>query len=582
MYDIIIRNGFIYDGIGSPPYIADIGVKDGIIQTIGDLREASAERTVDAEGKYVTPGFFDMHSHADLSIVQFPDAESLLGQGVTTAFCGHCGMGMAPAGSIWKSQNDDLFAMERFMPFASCSTFPGVTPTCMTEQLRPAYKEYTGVDMDWVTVEDYRNKLKKSGIGINLFMLVGYQQIRQSVLGFDAERKATAAEIDAMEAIVDEAMRAGAPGISFGFDYTPDMSAGEEELQRIVTCVKRHDGIVAAHTRNGKAGDPEWQPIDGIREFLELGKKTGAHMHISHIQPGFKITPKDQKLTDASAVRTLAVIQEYRDCGIPVTWDVLHPEPIAFFYYPELCSPLMYYLRAYGGKSRLKTMLQDELFLKSLAAKIDRGEHIVFPRFDDTAEIKRCVKVGCIGKTIRQLAEESGMTSGEMLLTVLREDMNTLIMPNLAYKKMAMSAVFWNAEDATIGTDNCVFNYDYEALDPELPAFRSAPTAFCGIVRFLKLSEDQPFESVVRKLTGNAAKALRLKDRGVLKAGYRADLVVLDRSILDDCENFEDPRQKPKGIEYVIVNGKIAVDGGVHSHVRAGVLLKRKNGKIGD
>ncbi|MCI8552243.1 MAG: amidohydrolase family protein [Lawsonibacter sp.] len=192
MYKLIIKNGTLYDGTGAPGYVADIAVKDRKIAEIGQI-DAPAEKIIDAAGKRVTPGFFDMHSHADLSIVQYPDAESLLGQGITTVFCGHCGMGMAPIGKWWKSQGDDVFALEDVTPLSSIGAFPGRTGMCRSDRMR-------------------------------------------------------------------EAMESGAYGMSIGYDYTPDLSASHEELDRLVACVKEYDGIVAVHTRNGMDGNPEWQP----------------------------------------------------------------------------------------------------------------------------------------------------------------------------------------------------------------------------------------------------------------------------------------------------------------------------------
>lgn len=573
MYDLVIQNGLIFDGDGGFPYQGDIGIKDGVIAAIGDIEDGLAQRQIDAANRAVTPGFFDMHSHADLSIVQYPDAESLLGQGVTTAFCGHCGMGMAPVGKFWKSQGDDLFAFEEFMPFASVSSFPGMTPFCRTEQLRPAYKKYFGVDLDWVTFGDYFQKLKTQGIGINLAVEVGLQQIRQQVLGEDSARPATLEETTQMAELVNESMNAGAFGLSIGYDYTPDLSASEEELLCLAQCVKEKNGILCAHTRNGKQGFPNWQHIDGIREFLELGRKTGVHVHISHIQPGFKVIPADQKLIDESACRTLEIIEEYRTKGVHVTWDVLHPEAASFYYYPQLSSPLIYYILECGGKSAFQARLEDASYRDELAERIRSGEHIVFPRFNMDVPVTSCKNAKHIGKTVREIAQQASVATEEMVLDILREDIETCIRPLRPWEQVMGSDVYWRRKDATIGTDNSVFNYDYEGHLPNLPAFRSTPEAFGGIIHFLERSRDIPFEQTVRKLTGNAASILGLTDRGWLKAGMKADIVVLDLERLNSNMNDIDPRQRPIGVDYVIVNGSIAVDRGSHTHIRSGHIL---------
>lgn len=576
MYDLLLYNGLIFDGSGALPYHGDIGVKDGIIVAIGDLKDAQAKCRIDVAGRSVTPGFFDMHSHADLSIVQYPDAESLLGQGVTTAFCGQCGMGMAPVGAFWKSQGDDLFAFEEFMPFGSISSFPGMTPFCQTEQLKPAYEKYFGVKLDWVSFGDYLHKLKTMGVGVNLAVEVGLQQIRQQVLGKDSARPATAEETQRMAELVDASLDEGAFGLSIGYDYTPDLSASEEELIFLAQRVRDKDGILAAHTRNGKQGTPNWQHIDGIREFLELGRKTGVHVHISHIQLGFKVIPADQKLVDEIAYRTLEVIEEYRAQGVHVTWDVLHPEAASFYYYPQLSSPLIYYILKCGGKTAFRTQLEDSAYRRQLAEKIRKNEHIVFPRVNLDVPVTACKNSRYIGKTINELARQTGITGEEMMLSILLEDIDTCIRPVRPWEQVKGSEIYWRHEDATIGTDNCAFNYNYEGRLPELPAYRSTPEAYGGIVHFLERSRDIPFEQTVRKLTGNAAGILGLTDRGYIRVGMKADIVVLKQEELRSNMNVIDPRQQPSGLDYVIVNGVVSVNHGVHTHVRSGQILSRR------
>lgn len=394
MYDIIIAGGTVFDGSGGPEYTADIGIRDGVITAVGELDRGSAARVIDAAGRQVTPGFIDMHSHADLSIIQYPDAESLLGQGITTVFAGHCGMGMAPAGRWWKTQGDDVFALEQFSPLASACNIPGRTPICLTEQMRVAYKEYYGVSMDWVSFGDYLDRLRAQGLGVNMAVEVGYQQIRTQVMGPDCARRATAEERAEICELVRAGLSEGAYGLSIGYDYTPDLSADAEELQAVAGVVREQGGILAAHTRNSKDGDTEWCPADGLREFLELGLKTGVRLHISHIQPGSRLEQVSDESVAESSRRTLELIEGYRARGVNVTWDVLHPKAAAFYYYPELVSPLVYYVLACGGKTALQSKLADACYHEYLVSQLEKGAHIVFPRLDYTAKVTRCAESG--------------------------------------------------------------------------------------------------------------------------------------------------------------------------------------------
>lgn len=578
MYDIIIAGGTIYDGSGKAAFISDIGIKDGVIIAIGALGGAAAKQFIDAAGKRVTPGFIDMHSHADLSLIQYPDAESLLGQGITTVFAGNCGMGMAPVGHWWKTQGDDVFALERFAPLTSACNVPGRTPICLTELMRGAYREYFGVEMNWTSFGDFLARLRSQGLGINAAIEVGYQQIRTQVLGPDFARKATAKETEEICAIVRKSLEDGAFGLSIGYDYTPDLYAAFEELEIVARVVSEHDGILAAHTRNAKDGDAEWCPADGIREFLELGVRTGARMHISHLQPGFKLDEvTDEKVAESSR-RTLELIEEYRAKGVHVSWDVLHPKCSSFYYYPELASPLIYYILACGGKSTFCEKLTDREYRAYLVSQLEAGAHMVFPRLDYSAKITRCNERAWLNRSVEELADEAGISNEEMLCRVLERDMDTCIRPMLPYERSGGVDTFkyyWRLDEASIGTDNCAFNYNYEGRGHELPAYRSTPSAYGGFVNFLLESADIPFEKTIRKLTANAADILGFTDRGCIALGQKADIVVLDYARLDAKYDFIDPRQAPDGIDYVLVNGRVAVDRGVHTHIRSGELLRR-------
>ena len=583
MYDLIIRNGMVYDGSGKPGFRADIAIKDGIIKIVG-VTEEDAKTVIDADGKQVTPGVIDMHSHGDLSVLQYPDAESALGQGITTVFTGHCGMGMAPIGKYWKTQGDDLFAMEAIQPLTSVGTFPGRTVVCLSEQMRKAYQSYFGIEMDWTSFGEYMDRISAQGVGVNMVMLVGYQQIRQQVLGADACRPAAEAEICRMEELVEESMRDGAFGLSIGYDYSPDKDATSEELDRMALVVKKYNGIVAAHTRNGKDGDSAWMPIDGYREFLELGLRTGVPIHISHIHYGYAGLPKDRYMCSDGNRRVLSLVEEYRKKGVRVTWDVLVEHSSAFYYHPELCSSLIYYILSAGGKEPFATLLQDETYRAWIIGEISAGKHIVFPRLDPQCRIIRCKNRNYLEQTLAELAEKAHVTVAEMLIHILSEDMDTLAKPVLPYERYKddqgqyrCGLEFTRSEEACIGTDNCLFHYDYEGHQPGLPHFPSTPTSYHGFVRYLLDEEDVPFETSIRRLTGNAADALGFTQRGYLREGQAADIVILDRERLNTNLNYEDPRRQPVGIEYVIVNGVTAIEKGVLMHTRSGQVFRKRN-----
>lgn len=574
MYDIILKNGQVIDGSGKPAFAADVAVKDGKIVAIGNLENCTAAKIIDAADRFVTPGFFDMHSHADLTAMLCPDMEGLLGQGVTTGFTGHCGMTMAPAGRYFMGMLEDVKAFEEIMPLQTYGKGPGSYPSADTQSVRKAFKKRFGVDMDWTTFADFRNHLKKDGIGINMYMEVGHAQIRMDAMGFDYQRFATQQEIDVMKQHVVEAMEAGATGLSFGLDYAPGKFAGSDELSQLAECLKPYNGILAAHIRNyGKHPDTdkEFHTIDGIKELMDIGLEHGLHVHISHIGVGFDHKPFDQFMMDASATRTLQIIDEYRAKGLHVTWDVLVPEYIPWFFFPDLAGIVKYYVACCGGKSNFAQKLKSPAYQYEIAQAIKNGKNPSFGWFKEEYEILRCKNKDYVGKTIKEVADMLGKEPVYAMFDILLEDMDTRYRQNRLGSGYH-SNVFQQAEDASMGLDNCGYDYSWEGEKPDMPVDYSTPTSYCGMITFIEKRKDFPFEETVQKLTGNAAKALGVSDRGFVKEGMAADILVIDYENLRSNEDFTDPRHKPDGIDYVIVNGKIAVDHGVHTHIRAGVI----------
>lgn len=574
MYDIIIKNGQVIDGSGAKAFAADVAIKDGKIAKIGSLGSESAEKVIDAAGKYVTPGFIDMHCHADLTAMLCPDMEGLLGQGITTGFTGHCGMTMAPAGRYFIGMLEDVKAFEEIMPLMTYGKGPGSYPAADTETLRKAFKKRFGVDMDWTTFGDFRERLRRDGLGINMYMEVGHAEIRMDAMGFDYKRFATQEEIDVMKKHVIEAMESGATGLSFGLDYAPGMFASFDELCQLAECLKPYNGILAAHTRS-RGKDPntgeDAHPIDGMKELMEIGLKHGLHVHISHIQPGFSAVPFDQKMLDASAEKSLEIINEYRAKGLHVTWDVLVPEYIPWFFFPDLAGIVKYYVACCGGKKAFAEKLKSPAYQFEIAEAIKNNKNPSFGRFNENYPILRCKNKSYEGKTIKEIADEMGKEPVYAMFEILLQDMDT------RYKQNRLGSgkhtnVYNQAEEACMGLDNCGYDYDFEGELPDMPVDYSTPTSYCGMITFIEKRKDFPFEETIRKMTGNAAVALGVKDRGFIREGLAADVLVLDKDNLRSNEDFTDPRHKPDGVDIVIVNGKLAVENGVHTHVRAGKI----------
>ena len=250
---------------------------------------------------------------------------------------------------------------------------------------------------------------------------------------------------------------------------------------------------------------------------------------------------------------------------------MLVPEYIPWFFFPDLAGLVKYYIAACGGKKAFAEKLKSPAYQYEIAQAIKENKNPSFGWFKEEYEILRCKNKAYEGKTIKQIADMLDKEPVYAMFDILMEDMDTRYRQNRLGSGRHTN-VFQEAEEASMGLDNCGYDYNWEGEKPDMPVDYSTPTSYCGMITFMEKRRGFPLEDTIRKMTGNAATALGVKDRGFLKEGLAADIVVIDYKNLRSNENFTDPRCKPDGIDYVLVNGKIAVDHGVHTHVRAGVI----------
>ena len=229
-FDILIRNARVCDGTGQPAFSADIGVVGDRIAQIGDLQDCNAAQTIDAAGRVAAPGFIDMHSHGDCTLLLFPNAQSLLRQGVTTIVGGNCGTSPAPLDRVYLMQCWELDFWQELDPFVFYeNSFLDPAPVCAY------FREHLGYDMDWHSFGEFLNRVERAHCAVNYVPLVGHGQVRAQILGLENARPATAEEADAIAALLREAMEDGAWGISTGLDYAPGAFADTEELKKAVS-----------------------------------------------------------------------------------------------------------------------------------------------------------------------------------------------------------------------------------------------------------------------------------------------------------------------------------------------------------
>ncbi len=592
MYDLLIKNAKVMDGTGADAFSADVAVKDGVICGVGNLGYMESAETVDAAGRSVVPGFIDSHSHADLTAARFPDMENLTAQGVTTVCAGNCGMGAAPLTRYYMGTSGDGEALEKVRPPLVTKESPQTAAVVLPiEPVRRAFSEAYGVSLDWSSWQKFNRHFERCGLGANMMCLVGHSILRIQIMGPDCLRAASTEEIEAMCALLRQCMEEGACGLSYGFDYAPGNWAEDEEILRLAAVVAEYDGLLSAHVqhsglRRGKL-DRGFQPYQGFRELLEIGLKTGARLQVSHLRTPFKPL-NDKEAASAAAQALLGLLDEYRAKGVRVGWDVLPNYPVAGEYAPMLASLLQCYVERCGSLTRFGEMLGDNVYCARLRAELAEGKNlgrgelysfdIDMPGWDAMWRVTRHNEKSYEGKTTRELAKLAGLEPLDMLLRLLETDVRTCIRLDDPGKEYIGFADFIHHPDAAIGLDVECWNYDCnQETRPDMPpVYLGAYSDFSGMAYLLTHPDaaDLRREDRIAAMTGRTARNLGLRDRGFVKEGMRADLVLLDWEKLSPSVDYVHPNRAPAGIDAVWVNGRLTAEKGRLYNPRAGRIIR--------
>lgn len=572
MFDLLITNGRVVDGTGNPWFAADIGVKDGNIVAIGDLDHSRASRIIDAKELVVCPGFIDIHSHSDTTLLANGNAESKIRQGITTEANGNCGYSAAP-----------------LEEGASGSAIGAIT----------GYDE----ELDWTTCATYFDRLEARGISVNAATFVGHANVRLMVMGED-ERAPTAEELERMKALVDLGMRDGAIGLSTGLEFVPSGYAETEELVALCEVVARYGGVYATHQRNR---DTHYE--QAAAEAIEIGRRTGVAVQQSHFVPRYPAHDKMPLL--------LWLVDQARREGVEVNLDVITPnEPpremrlklrngfhwagqalaaqiVAPWGLMGSVEEVLARLRDPEARARFRSehIPQWKLFgcpagkFRILGTDYDFPDGVP-PKWEGVL-LNNCIgSPDLIGKTFAEIAKIKGMedpydAAMEVLITEIEATGNPRpninIMGTSTAERDSLTALKHPA--ASVTTDRWSLA-PYGSL-----AKHRTPNSYGAFARvFRKYVREKgifSLEEAVKKMTSVPAMSLRLYDRGVLRAGCAADIVIFDPETIADNATFEDPSLYAEGVEYVLVNGQLTIENGDHNGMRAGQVLKGIGGRAG-
>ncbi len=584
-YDFLIKNALIVDGTGTHSFQGAVATKgERICEIFKDDPEGDAKTVIDATSLAITPGFIDVHNHVDLSILYYPRAESFVRQGITSFVGGHCGDSPGPYGDLigepWFLM--DLYSDVRPMMYRNDWQIT-------RDLINPRHREFYGWEIDWGTMGEFFERVEETRLTPNYVPLVGHGDIRTLVMGKDYKRKAKKREIREMRRHVEQAMEDGCIGISVGRTYEPGNYAAFDEILSCARVAKRYGGIYASHCLYTEGPQEEGveqapNPIAGVLEAIDVGRRAKIPVQISHLGNRFVVQPPENRIMDeASARATLKAIDDARDEGIDVNFDVIpHHTTGGIFTSPWLAGILNPWLKVSGGLEYLAEALKMEDLRDDIKEKIKTGKLFMldprrFPYWAKAFIVRECKVEGFIDKSIEQIAEELGKEPVNALMDILMIDPETKYVRQRT-KDDWLKLEYYKHPAMMIGCDT--FAVDEKAQNRHPPWFLPNENAFGGMARYLRRSVREEkiltFEEAIRKITSLPARKHMMKDRGVIKNGAYADLVVMDPEMVSDMGDQLEPRRYAKGILHVFVNGVQVVKGSEHTGAMPGKILYRE------
>jgi N-acyl-D-amino-acid deacylase len=608
-YDIIIKNATLIDGSGSPAFRGDLGIKGDKIVSLGEVN-GSADIQIDGQGLTLCPGFIDIHSHADLNILQYPLAENLVMQGVTTFAGGNCGLSLAPlndfmpfgiftssiVGKWWHEIEPNTYGSPKLLPL---------------NKYRQILEKKLGYEINWRTFGEFLNKVDEAGASINYAPLVGHNTVRLAVMGGDFQRRARPKEIEEMKAHLEEAMKSGALGMASGFDGGPGDFAPTDEVIELAKVVKKYGGFYATHTRNSDNNYPsidpqEWgygichslspdeMPADkynGIMEAIKIATEAKLPGHISHVIPAYNIYQHyPELLQEAAAKATLDLFENAVDDGVDLTFDVLPDEDLhgVFISGPRLIDLFSIWLKKIGSEERFIDNIKINEFREELKKEFTGGKFkilMINPKTDfcwmERPYIVRCSNKSIEGKTIGDLSRQRNTDPFETILDILIEDPHTKYNCKDPRWTETTVSVFLKHPSAIVATDLTMVPFGENesqggggiaAGEPGLATYAFYPRY---IRRYVKEKAVLSLEEAIKKATYLPAQRLNLEKRGILSVGAYADIILFDYGKISDKGTWDNPKVRPEGIVNVIVNGKIVYDEMRHTGLKPGKVLRR-------
>jgi N-acyl-D-amino-acid deacylase len=529
-FDVVITNGHIIDGTGSPWYSGDVGIRGGKIAAIGNLGDVQRTRTINVHGMVVAPGFIDMLGQSELTILVEPRLPSKIYQGITTEITGE-GDSAAPL-------NDAIMQAKRH-----------------------TYDHYR-ITPDWRSFQQYFARLEKQGMGINLASYVGATQVRRMVLG-DDDKQPTAAQLDQMRELVRQAMREGAVGVSTSLEYAPAPYAKTDELIALASEASKFGGIYATHMRNESNN-----VLSAIDEALRIGREGHIPVEIWHLKVA-------GKANWGRMPEVVAKINAARAEGMDITADT--------YAYPAWFNDFSAFVPAWahdGGNARLIERLKDPAMRARIRKDMmtpsttwdNEWEEIGSPQDVLIGVVKNPKLLPLQGKRLSEVAKMQNKDPMDALFDLLIDDNAST---EVAVFGMSEPDIVLALQQPWVAFDNDSAGASPDGiLGQEHPHPRAYGTFPRILRKYVREEKKLTLEDAIRKFSALPAQRMRLTDRGVLKAGMWADVVVFDPATIRDLATFENPNQLSQGMEYVLVNGVAVIDQGKQTGALPGRVLR--------
>lgn len=522
MLDILIQNATIIDGSGKPSYTGSLGIKDG--KLVMSPENGPAKTTIDAAGRVVCPGFIDAHSHGDRILGTHDNSLFKTAQGITTELCGNCGSSESP--------------------------------------LDPANKKgfcYGRHDWEemvkWDKFEGFLQSAEKMKLTSNARFYVGHHNLRKVVMGME-NRPATAKELDIMKGLLRESMEAGAAGVSSGLIYAPGCYAGTEELTALAEVVAPFDGVYATHMRNEST-----YLIESVADTIEVGRRAGCRVDISHHKTVGKPNWGKTKTT-------LEMIRKANEEGIMVTCDQYPYDRNMTML--TACISSKYLAAGMNYKERLKEPAFRAMLRKEMEDPNSPYDNYYLNSggWNGVFIADATQNPEANGLFVSEYAEKLGKDPFETYFDLLKDNARVWTV----YCTMREEDLFdvIRSPYSVVGTDGCSHYWKETGHPRSSSAF---PHAICYYVKEKKVL---PLEQMIHKMTGLPADRLAVANKGLLKDGYDADLVIFDYDRLKDTATYVETHKQPEGIDYVIVNGEIVYKDMEFTGIYSGKALRHR------